>query len=367
MIGMIRKKIGLIADMMMYGLLIIQMLYIFIGNNTHEVLGVMFLICLAVHLAIKRWWFGTVLRRGKTGSRRFFDIATFLLILSIIFLMLSGMGVSRFIFPSVRFLGIPALHRYLATATLTLGVLHGGMHGIRHAENTRRARVWVCIACLASASFGLFAVPYMNRHLRKVEIPYADKVMGEHVEWKGRKPLVVYFTRLGNTDFDPDVDAVSGASLLIADGNMMGSNQLLADMVCDILECDSAAITLAGKRYPSSYNATVAEAGEELRSRERPEVEPVSVDGYDSVILIYPLWWGSVPMPVAAFLEQNDFDGRKLYLIATQGSSGFGDTISEIEGFCPGATVIPGTSIYCEDIPDARARLLELARRWNGE
>ena len=362
---MSKKKIGLIVDIAMYGLLFVQMLYIFTGNNVHELLGIMFFACLIVHLALKKWWFGAILRSGKNSSRRLFDIVTCLLILSIILLMLSSMGVSRFLFPSVRFLGIPALHRYLATATLALGVLHGGMHAIWHAKNARRASICVIIACIVSLSIGLFIVPYMNRHLRKVEISYAEKVSGEHAEWDGTKPLVVYFTRLGNTDFEPNVDAVSGASLLIADGEMMGSDQLLADMTCDILDCDSVAITLTGKRYPSSYNDTVFVAGEELRDKARPAVEPIDVSGYDSVILIYPLWWGSVPMPVATFLEGNDFYGKMIYLIATQGSNGFGNTVSEIRELCPGATVIPGISIYCEDIPDARTELFEQFKDWN--
>ncbi len=359
-----KKTVGRTVDILMYTLLVIQMLYIFTGNNAHEILGILFFICLAVHIVLKRWWFCTVLKSGKSGQRRFFDIITCLLILTVILLMLSSMGVSRFIFPSVHVLGIPTLHRILATVTLTLSVLHGGMHGIWRAENKKTAVTLVILACILSAAFGLFLVPYMNRHLRKVEISYDEKVKGEQVEWNGKKPLVVYFTRMGNTDFDPDVDAVSGASLLIADGEMMGSNRLLADMVCDILDCDSAAITLTGKRYPSSYNETVAVAGEELMSRARPGVEPVDVEEYDSVILIYPLWWGSVPMPVASFLEQNDFGGRKIYLIATQGSSGYGNTVSEIEALCPGATVIPGASIYCEDITDAREELLKVIRQW---
>ncbi len=88
--------------------------------------------------------------------------------------------------------------------------------------------------------------------------------------------------------------------------------------------------------------------------------------GYDCVILIYPLWWYSIPMPVATFLDQNDFSGKTVYLIATQGGSGYGNTVTEIKELCPKAKVIPGTSIYCEDIPDSRDELLQLLTIWNG-
>ena len=360
-----KKRIGLIVDILMYGLLLAQMLYIFIGGVVHEILGIAFFICLVIHLVIKRWWFRGLFRKGKNKSHRFFDVLTCLLILTSAVLMFSSMGVSRVIFPWFYAMGSADLHRYLATAVLTLAVAHGGMHGIWRAKKKKRAVVWVILACIVSLALGLFAVPYMNRHLRKVDISYEEKTRGEKVDWKGSKPLVVYFTRLGNTDFEPDVDAVSGASLLIADGEMMGSNQLLAEMVCDILDCEAEAITLTGERYPSSYNATISVASDELKAQARPAIQPIDVSDYDSIILIYPLWWGSIPMPVATFLTENDFSGKTIYLIATQGSAGYGSTVSEITELCPEATIVRGTSIYCEDIPDAREELLELIRSWN--
>ena len=363
--GMTKKKTGLIIDIIMYALMLTQMLYVFTTNNVHEVIGVVFFICLIIHLIIKKWWFGTAFRKGQSGSRLFFNILTMVLMLTVAILMISSMGVSRFLFPWFTFLGSSDFHRYIATAALTLAVIHGCMHYIWRAKNKRLAIVLTVLASIAAVSIGLFAVPYMNRHLKKVEIGASDKVRGEKVEWSGKKPLVVYFTRVGNTDFDPDVDAVSGASLLISDGELMGSNQLLADMVGDMLDCDPVAITLTGEKYPSSYNATISVAGDELRAQARPDIEPIDVSGHDSVILIYPLWWGSIPMPVASFLEQNDFSGKTIYLIISQGSSGFGSTVSEIEDLCPGANVVPGASIYCEDVPDAREVLLETIKRWN--
>ena len=64
-------------------------------------------------------------------------------------------------------------------------------------------------------------------------------------------------------------------------------------------------------------------------------------------------------MPVATFLENNDFNGKKLYLLATQGSTGFGSSTEDITDLADGAEVIEGLSIYCDDIPDVRNRLRE--------
>lgn len=357
----LRRRLSIIDDIAMYTLLLVQMLYIFTGNTVHEILGIAFFVCLVVHIILKLPAIKGMLKRKSKpmASRRFSDIVTVLLFISIIVLMLTSMGVSRLIFPWFRALGSVTLHRYMATAVLTLAVIHGGMHGYMRTKKKKRAVVIISLASAAALAIGLFAVPYMNRHLKKVEVDYAQAVNGEKIDVKGNKPLVVYFTRLGNTDFEDDIDAVSGASLLRADGKLTGSNELLADMLTDMLSCEAKAITLTGQKYPSSYAKTISVAGDELDEQARPDIEKIDVSGYDSVILVYPLWWGSIPMPVASFLENSELSGKTVYLVATQGSSGFGSTVKEITKLAKGADVKEVISIYCEDIPKAREQLFE--------
>ena len=356
------KKAGIITDIAMYALLLVQMLIVFTGTAIHEFLGIAFFVCLVIHCIFKRWWLPSLLKKRETKTpkpRVIFNIVTILLALSIIAMILSAMDVSRVIFPDISLIGSVDIHRYLAAAVLTLGVIHGGMHFIMRAKQKKKAIILTSLAAAAALAIGLALVPYMNRHLKKVEISYSETVTGEKAQWNGGKAIVIYFTRVGNTDFEEDIDAVSGASLLRADGKLMGSDELIADMLCDITGLESRAITLTGKKYPSSYNETVSVAGKEKSDSARPEIEPIDISGYDDIILIYPLWWGDIPMPVATFLEQNDFSGKRIHLIATQGSSGYGSSTATIKSLAGGAEVSEVMSIYCEDIPESRATLLE--------
>ena len=350
-----KKTLGIIIDVLMYTILLVQMIYVFTGNIVHEILGIGFFICLAGHIVIKRKQLTSLFRFGKKpASRQFSDIVMILLLLAIIVLMVSSMGVSRTIFPWFRYAGSVDLHVYLATAVLALSVVHGGMHGYIRTKKKKRAAVLIAIGFAAAIAVGLALVPYLNRHFKVVKINYSEAVSGEKADWNGNKPLVVYFTRVGNTDFEADVDAVSGASLMLADDELIGNTQLIAAMINDALDCDVKAITLTGKKYPSSYGDTVSAAGKELKNNDRPEIEKIDVSGYDTVILVYPLWWGTVPMPAATFLEGNDFTGKKLYLIAAQGSSGYGSSIEDIKTIANGAEVQEAMSIYCDDIPASR-------------
>jgi len=358
----VKRKIGIFIDIIMFALLAAQMLYIFTGNIAHEIMGIAFFISLVGHIIIKSSWIKALIK-GKikidSKARVFSTIVTILIFLCIIALALSSMGVSRFLFPDITFLGYTDLHRYLATAVLTLAVVHGGMHGYFKARKKKKAVVLICLGAVLSMVIGLVAVPYINRHFRKVDVNYSQAVEGEKINTGSKKPLVVYFTWLENSQVSQDADAVSGASLLRADGKLMGSNQLIADMLTDMLSCPKASITVTGDKYPGTYSKTVSAAGDELKEKARPDIEKIDVSGYDSIILVYPLWWGNIPMSVASFLEGAQTKGSDIYLVATQGSTGYGSSVKEIKELAEGADVHEVVSIYCEDIPKARKVLFE--------
>lgn len=356
-----RKYVGLFIDVAMYAVMLMQMLYVITGNAVHEYLGIGFFVLLVCHMVIKRRWFRLWMhRKGRFFSaRRFADLMILLLILCLVLLSLSSMGVSRLLFPNVQFLGSPVFHRTLATLALTFAVIHGGMHGYFGAKNKKKAIAVIAVLCAAALGIGFGLVPYLNRHFRTVEVSYADSVSGEKLNWKNDSPLVVYFTRVGNTDFEPDIDAVSGASLLLCDGELMGNTQFMAAMLQEMLGCDTEAIELTGTLYPSSYSETCTVGGKEIKAKARPEIQSIDISGYDDVILVYPIWWGTIPAPIATFLESSSFSGKTLHLIATQGSSGFASSTKAVRDLVPDAEVKEGISVYCDDIPDSANLLKE--------
>ena len=63
---------------------------------------------------------------------------------------------------------------------------------------------------------------------------------------------------------------------------------------------------------------------------------------YDVVYIGFPIWWYVAPTIINTFLEAYDFSGKTIVLFATSGGSGFGNTVKELEGSCPGAKIIEG-------------------------
>lgn len=71
----------------------------------------------------------------------------------------------------------------------------------------------------------------------------------------------------------------------------------------------------------------------------RPEIADNNLDTskYDTVYLGFPIWWYVAPTIVNTFLEKYDFSGKKIIVFATSGSSGMGNTLSELKLSAPNA------------------------------
>lgn len=63
---------------------------------------------------------------------------------------------------------------------------------------------------------------------------------------------------------------------------------------------------------------------------------------YDTVYVGFPIWWYVAPTIINTFLESYDMAGKKIILFATSGGSGFGKTVENLEGSCPGASIKEG-------------------------
>ena len=54
-------------------------------------------------------------------------------------------------------------------------------------------------------------------------------------------------------------------------------------------------------------------------------------EGYDTVFIGYPIWWGIAAWPVDTFVKHNDFSGKTVIPFATSASSGLGDSGRQLQ------------------------------------
>ena len=160
------------------------------------------------------------------------------------------------------------------------------------------------------------------------------------------KILIAYFSRVGNTEWEDGVDVVTSASLNDVDGEYAGNAQLLAQMAQQATGGDLFLIQTEAS-YPSDYRETTDQAKVEQNENARPALAThvENMDSYDTIVLIYPNWWGALPQPVCTFLEEYDFAGKTILPLCTHAGSQMGSSEYDIESLCPKATVLDGLAV----------------------
>lgn len=70
------------------------------------------------------------------------------------------------------------------------------------------------------------------------------------------------------------------------------------------------------------------------------------IDQYQTILLGYPNWWASIPMPIASFLEAYDWTGKTIIPFCSHGGGRFGQSLTAIAKLAPAATMGEGLSIH---------------------
>ena len=164
------------------------------------------------------------------------------------------------------------------------------------------------------------------------------------------KTLITFFSRADENYF-------GGAMRYVKVGN----TEIVCNIIKELIPADSFKIEMKNP-YSPVYMTCIDEAKKDLRAKARPELTemPESIDEYDTVILAYPNYWGTMPMAVFTFLEAFDFSGKKILPLCTNEGSGMGSSERDIKRACPGADVKGGLPITGSSAANSESSL----RRW---
>ena len=143
------------------------------------------------------------------------------------------------------------------------------------------------------------------------------------------KTLTVFFSRADENYF-------GGAMRYIETGN----TEVAAGLANELIGSDMFKIEMS-EPYSPVYLTCIDEAKKDLREGRRPELVsvPDSIDQYDTIVLGYPNYWGTIPMAVVTFLEKFDFTGKTILPFCTNEGSGMGSSESDIKKYAKGADV----------------------------
>ena len=135
--------------------------------------------------------------------------------------------------------------------------------------------------------------------------------------------------------------------ILIAYFSWDGNTKIIAQKIQAQIKGDLFEIKCA-KPYSSNYQTVLKEAKREQKDRVRPKLvtHVENMEEYNIIILGYPNWWGTIPMPIVSFLEEYDFSGKTILPFCSHGGGGLGRSVSDITKLVPNARVGSGLAIH---------------------
>ncbi len=166
---------------------------------------------------------------------------------------------------------------------------------------------------------------------------------------ENQKSIVIYFSHTGENYMSDGIRNIE-----------KGNTEILAEYIKDITGAQLFKVE-PKKEYPYNYRECCDVSRKELQSNSRPELKNTldSIENYDIIYIGFPIWYGTMPMPMFTQLEKLDFNGKIVKPFATHEGSRFGNSQTDIKQICKGAKIMPGFEIRGSSVKGAKEKIKE--------
>lgn len=140
--------------------------------------------------------------------------------------------------------------------------------------------------------------------------------------------------------FSFSIYGAENTNILIAYFSKTGTTETVAKQIQNETGGDLFQIEVVNP-YPDGYRATTEQAKKELEENFYPALKEKvqNLEDYDTIFLGYPIWYGTMPMAVFNFLNENDLSGKKIIPFATHQGSGFGRSMEDLTKAVPNGNI----------------------------
>lgn len=142
------------------------------------------------------------------------------------------------------------------------------------------------------------------------------------------------------TTYSLNIRRSSQPRILVAYYSYSGNTENGAEIIAAHTGADLFEIQMETPYRGNIYEVSQADMNNNVHPALATHVADMSQ--YDVIILGYPTWWSTMPMPVYTFLEEYDFSGKIILPFSSNGGTRFGDSISDLSKTATGAYVGQG-------------------------
>ena len=144
-----------------------------------------------------------------------------------------------------------------------------------------------------------------------------------------------------------EAPAAAHSDVLVAYFSATGTTKGVAERIASVTGGDLYEI-LAAQPYTEAdlnYNDNSSRSTSEQNDKSvRPEIgsDDISLEGYTTIYLGFPIWWGEEPRILDTFVEKYNFDGITVIPFCTSGGSGIGRSGPNMEELAGSGTWLDG-------------------------
>jgi len=142
-------------------------------------------------------------------------------------------------------------------------------------------------------------------------------------------------------------DSAAHSDVLVAYFSATGTTKGVAEKIASVMGGDLYEIQAAEPYSDADLNYNDSSSRSTMEQNDesvRPEIgsEELSLEGYTTVYLGFPIWWGEEPRILDTFVETYSFDGITVIPFCTSGGSGIGRSGSNMEALAGSGTWLEG-------------------------
>lgn len=139
------------------------------------------------------------------------------------------------------------------------------------------------------------------------------------------------------TSYDLDITLPEDPKILLAYFSYSGNTEEAAKYIGRLVGVEPVEIAMVNPYQGNIYEVSQLDLMQESRPELATKID--DMEQYDLILLGYPTWWATMPMPVYTFLEGYDFTGKTIVSFSSHGGTMFGDSVSDLCKTVPGAYV----------------------------
>lgn len=138
------------------------------------------------------------------------------------------------------------------------------------------------------------------------------------------------------------------SKVLISYFSASGVTKRVAQKIANVINGDLFEIEPVDKYTEEDLDWTNKQSRSTIEMSNRSFRPPVlnkvqNINDYDIVVIGFPVWWYTAPTIINTFIEENNLEGKNVYIFVTSGSSGYEGSFNDLKNTYSNINFISGS------------------------